>query len=60
MTELKPDEVSRRVMEVEEPVVAAVKAAERFFTHPKHRECIERWYPIVDPPPPYSMIGNKR
>ena len=38
----------------------AWKATERFYTHPKHKACVERWYPIVDPPPAYSMVGNKR
>lgn len=31
----------------------------RFFTHPRHT-CVAKWYPLVDPPSPYSQIGTKR
>jgi hypothetical protein len=34
-------------------------AVVRFFTHPRH-ECVAKWYPLVDPPSPYSQIGTKR
>ena len=34
-------------------------AIARFFTHPQHL-CVTKWYPLVDPPGPYSRVGVKK
>lgn len=35
------------------------RAVDKFFASPRHT-CVAKWYPLVDPPSPYSKVGAKK